>query len=214
MFSVETKKEKLNVKHEVYSSSSSVTTLSTKTLAEDLNICKEWKLSIDLKLPNRSTAGWINVLDLDKLSNFEKSYRKNMKNTRQLDQRILAVSIRSDQSKSMLRTATGFATQFVYDITKKVNAGNWINLKISQISGLYEIRIDYKLVYNETNFAPKTWTNVNLVTGRTHDKENVMTIAQYRNFKVNTCETKSKKLRLQKDYGLSSRLSISFLNIF
>ena len=58
------KKETAKVKHEVYSSGSSVTTLSTKTLAENLTICEEWKLSIDLNLPNRSTTEWKNIFSL------------------------------------------------------------------------------------------------------------------------------------------------------
>ena len=88
---MEVKKEITQVKHEVYSSGSSVTTLSTKTLAEDLTICEEWKLSIDLKLPNRSTTEWRNIFSL---------YVD--KSTGQPDKHILAVSIRPVQSNIML----------------------------------------------------------------------------------------------------------------
>ena len=88
---MEAKKEITNVNHEVYSSGSSVTTLSTKTLAENLTICEEWKLSIDLKLPNRSTTERRNMFSL---------YVD--KNTGQQDQHILAVSARPGQSNVLL----------------------------------------------------------------------------------------------------------------
>ena len=188
-FSVDVKKETAKVKHEVYSSGSSVTTLSTKTLAEDLTICEEWKLSIDLKLPNRSTTEWKNIFSL---------YVD--KNTGHPDQHILAVSVRPDQSNIMLMIAYEMSInqKLTYRITKKVNAGNWINLKISQMSGMYEVKVDYKLVYNKTNLVPKSWTNVKLITGKTSDKKNTSIVALYRNFKINTCKTKSKKLRLER----------------
>ena len=183
------KKETAKVKHEVYSSGSSVTTLSTKTLAEDLTICEDWKLSIDFKLPNRSTTEWRNMFSL---------YVD--KNSGQPDQHILAVSIRPVQSNIMLMINYDMSTnqRLTYNITNKVNVDNWINLKISQMSGVYEIKVDYKLVYNKTNFAPTTWTNVKLITGKTSGKENTSIVALYQNFKINTCKTKSKKLRLEK----------------
>ena len=187
--SVDVKKETTIVQHEVYSSSSSLTTLSTKTLAEDLTICDEWKLSIDLKLPNRSKTEWKNIFSL---------YVD--KNTGQPDQHILAVSIRRVQSNIMLMINYDMSTnqRLTYNITNKVNVDNWINLKISQMSGVYEIKVDYKLVYNKTNFAPTTWTNVKLITGKTSGKENTSIVALYQNFKINTCNTKSKKFRLEK----------------
>ena len=183
------KKETAKVKHEVYSSGSSVTTLSTKTLAEDLTICEEWKLSIDLKLPNRSTTEWRNIFVL-----------YDDKSTGQLDQHSLAVSITSDQSRVTLLIVYRIHTSKIskYKIRRKVNSNNWINLKISQMSGVYEIKVDYKLVYNKTNFAPTSWTNVKLITGKTSGKENTSIVALYQNFKINTCKTKSKKLRLEK----------------
>ena len=46
---MDAKKETSKVKQIAYSSESSVKTLSTKTLAENLIICEEWSLSIDLK---------------------------------------------------------------------------------------------------------------------------------------------------------------------
>ena len=80
-----------------------------------------------------------------------------------------------------------------YKMTKKVNASNWINLKISQVSGVYEIKLDYELVYNKTNLVPKVWRNVNLETGNTNGKDNISITVHYRSFKINTCKTRGKR---------------------
>ena len=85
---------------------------------------------------------------------------------------------------------------YKYNITTKVNVGNWLNLGISQMSGVFEIKVDYKLVYNKTNSVSKTWTSVNLVTGNTNGKEDNSTAVRYRNFKINTCKTKGKNGKL------------------
>ena len=171
------------IKDEAYSSGSSITTVSTMKLAEDLTICDEWKLSIDLKLPNRSTTEWRNIFSL-----YNETYT--------LDQSILAVSIRPGQSNLMMKIANYMFTSqtYHYKVTKKVNAGNWISLKISQMKGVYEIKVDYKIVYSITNVAPKTWKKVYLITGNANIKEKVLTTIHYRNFKISTCKTKSKKL--------------------
>ena len=79
---------------QLYSSGSSVSTLSTDILAEKLTLCEEWSLSTDLKLPNRSTTELTNLFSL----------YVNTKKTK-LDQRILAVSVQPDQSNVMLMLA-------------------------------------------------------------------------------------------------------------
>ena len=177
------KNEKSKVKHKAYSSGSSVTPLSTKTLAKNMTICEKWNLSIDLKLTSRSTTEWTNVFSL---------YVNQ--NTGKLDQRILEVSVRPDQSKLMLMLAYKIDTSqsYEYSIRKKVNEGNWINLKISQKSGVYEIMVDYKIVYNKTYVKPKLWRDVNLVTGNVNGKDNSSTIVHYRNFEIITCKTRGK----------------------
>ena len=73
----------------------------------------------------------------------------------------------------------------------KISAGNWINLKISQMSGSYEIKVDYELVYTKPNFGK--WKDVSLVTGNTYGKENILAIVHYRNFEINTCKPNGKK---------------------
>ena len=106
----------------------------------------------------------------------------------------MAVSLRPSQSNVELLISYDFNTtqSYKYNITQKVNAGNWINLKISQVNRLYEIKIDYTLVYVKTNFGPNVWTNVNLVTGNTYGKGFFSMNVHYRNFKINTCRTRGK----------------------
>ena len=160
--------------------------LSTKTVAKDLTICEEWNLSIDLKLPNRSTSEWRKVF----------TFQVNKVLTAKSS--MPSVWIRPDQSSFMLMITYGFEETYTYNVTKKVNAGNWVNLKISQMNAVREIKVDYKLVYSITNYTPTTWTNVNLTTGDTYANENFSTMVYYRSFEIDTCKTKSEKLRLNK----------------
>ena len=175
----------------VYSSGSSVTAQSTDILAESLTICEDWNLSIDFEMPNRPITERKTFLSIHANKNFGKP-----------DQRMLAVSIQSDQSRVMLVIAYRMDTNksFKYKTTKKVNAGNWVNLKISQMSGVYEIKVDYKLIYSKTNTLSKTWTNMNLVTGNINGTETNTTKVYYRNLKVTTCKTegKIKELKIKK----------------
>ena len=167
------------IKHKTYSSGSSVTTLTPNTLATGLTLCEEWKLSIDLKLPDQSMTEWRQVFSL----------QVNETNDPTAGSRISDVWIQSGPSSIMLMIAydTDNSSNNTYNITTKLETGNWINLKISQRSGVYEIRVDYKLTYNKTISAPKSWTNVNLVTDSTYGMKNISAIVHYRNFELNTC---------------------------
>ena len=176
------KSKKVKLNHEAYSSGSSLTKLTTERLAKNITICEEWTLSIDLKLPSRSITEWRNIFGLYVSTN-----------TEQL-QPLLAVSIRPDQSNVTLKITYNVDTYqtYTYNVTKKLNAGNWINLKISQNAGIYKINVDYELVHNKTNFVPKIQKNVYLVTGNTSGKEGISIIVYYRNFKINTCKARGK----------------------
>ena len=219
LLSVETKNETAKVNHEVYSSSSSVTRFSTKVisneqflnfkkirlallpndttevLADDLTICEEWNLSIDLKLPNRSTKEWKNIFSLyvDNSTGV-----RNWNVNRQLDQRVLAVSVRPYQSSVVLMVAYNIDTSqsYVYNITKKVHARNWINLKISQMSGVYKIKLDNELVYNKNVSAQKV-RNVHLLT---NGKDSISVKVYYRSFKIKTCKKRGKTEEMVKIY--------------
>ena len=87
---------------------------------------------------------------------------------------------------------TDTSQSYAYNITKEVNRYNWINLKISQMSGVYEIMVDYNLVYTKNNSVPKMWTKVSIVTGDINENENLSINIDYRNFKINTCKARGK----------------------
>ena len=132
-----------------------------------------------MKLPNRSQTKWTNVF------NVQVNETTDLKG----DSIIPAVWVRPDQSNFMLMIAY---KNYTYNITTKVHEGNWINLKISQANGVQTIKLDYELVHNKTNSVPKTWSNVNLVTGNTNGMEKLSTVVHYRNFEIKTCKTKGK----------------------
>ena len=105
--------------------------------------------------------------------------------------------MRSDQLSVMLMVTFDLFTsqKYTYNLTKNVDAGNWINLKVSQMSGVHEIKVDYNLVYSKNvtkNFLPKMSINVNLVTGKIYGTKTTSIIVHYRNFKINTCRMKGK----------------------
>ena len=161
-----------------------------------MTLCEEWILSIDLKLPNRSTTEWSRVLNLQ----FDGSYTEDVPS-------IPTVWIKSDKSDAIkLKTCQSFIdpdcknnkNNYFIGTTKEVNADNWLNLKISQMSGIYEIKLDYKTVHKITKFVSKKSTNVNLLIGNTSGKESISTIVNYRNFKINTCKRKGKIVVPQK----------------
>ena len=145
-------------------------------------ICEEWDLSIDLKSPNQSAT------ELQKLFSLQ-----SVKATTNLTVGPSIVEVWGQRNKSNLMIMISFNTDtnqsHSYNFTRKVNAANWINLRISQISGGQEVKVDYKLVYRQTKSVSKTWTNVNLVT------ENTTTFIQYRKLKINTCKTKGKTIK-------------------
>ena len=67
----------------------------------------------------------------------------------------------------------------------KYNTGNWVNLKISQINGLYEVKIDGKLIHTANNAKTQTWQNVKVVIGNTYGNHAFQSSAgQYRNFEI------------------------------
>ena len=190
---MDAKSEKLKLNRKAYSSGSSVKKLGTEILAENLTICAEWNLSIDLKLPSRLGTEMRSIFSL---------YAKN--NTGQLGQLVLTASIRPDQSnveliiayklddKSPINSSKSRSQNNRYNITKKVNESNWIQLKISQMNEVYEINLDSELVFNKKIRAAKTWKNVKLVTGKAREKDKISTVVYYRSFKINTCKARGK----------------------
>ena len=142
---------------------------------------------MDVRLLNRSMTEWTKLL----------SVQVNETTDLKGESRIPTVWIRPDQSNFMLKIEYGIDTNqsYTYNVTQKVNAGNWIKLKISQMNGRQEIEVDYELFYNKTNSIPKTWTSLSLVTGTTNGEVNISTFVQYRNFEINTCKSTGKNMR-------------------
>ena len=141
---------------------------------------------MDVRLLNRSMTEWTKLL----------SVQVNETTDLTGESRIPTVWIRPDQSNVMLKIEYGIDTNqsYTYNVTQKVNAGNWIKLKISQMNGRQEIEVDYELFYNKTNSIPKTWTSLSLVTGTTNGEVNTSTFVQYRNFEINTCKSTGKNM--------------------
>ena len=173
-----TSNETKKLDKKLYSSGSSATTLSTKTLATGLIISEDWALSIDLKLPHQQSTKWSNIfsLQVDGSTDFSTGSR------------LPAVWVRPNQSEVMVMVAYNLGTNpnHTYNITTKFNTGNWINLKISQMNKVYEINIDYIQVYNTTNNMLKKWENVNIVMGNTYATKYISAFGYYRNFDIIT----------------------------
>ena len=126
--------------------------------------------------------------------------------------RVPTVWIRPDQSSLMVMIDYNNTNQ-IYNVTMKANPNNWINLKVSQLNGVQEIKVDYKLVFNTTNSVSKTWARVNLVTGNTSGKENIFANVHYRNFEINTYKTKGKNIS-SKYFQVLEMIKINEKNLF
>ena len=137
-------------------------------------------MSIDLKLPDQSTALWKNVFGLQVEGTADQTDGS----------RIPAVWIKAGPADVMLHITNMIATEsnpvthnYQYDLQAKSNTGNWFNLKLSQKDGLYEIKIDDELVHSVLNTEPKTYTNVKLVTGNDYGWA-ISANGDYRNFEL------------------------------
>ena len=159
-------------------------------LATNLTICGDFDLSIDLKFPNRSMS------KLTKLFSLQVTNGTRNTNGLTVGSSILTVSVQPSQSDVtlMITYIIDKNQTFKCNVTKKLKADNWINLKISQKSGVYEIKLDYHLVYNKTNPSPKRWPNVELRTGNNYGMENTSAIVNYRNLEFNRICSETSKI--------------------
>ena len=73
-----------------------------------------------------------------------------------------------------------------------LDTNNWINLKISQSNGVFEIRLSDQLVRSGLNNHPKVWTNVDVVMGNTYGNNWGSATGEYRNFEITSLPSKSK----------------------
>ena len=71
---------------------------------------------------------------------------------------------------------------------QKYNTGNWVNVKLSQINGVYEYKINGNVLHTAVNSNPQTWNNVKVVIGNTYDhvacKHAV--VGEYRKFQIHS----------------------------
>ena len=155
-----------------YSSGSLITALDTKTLDTNLFICENWVVSIDLKLTEQSTTKWSNIFSLQLNSSVE----------------ILALWVRPNQSHLALLVDYNLnnTIKHSFNASIKFNIDNWLNVRVSQVNEVFEIKVDYRQVHNITNFTAETWRYVNIVTGNINETE-ILAVAQYRNFDIVTC---------------------------
>ena len=72
---------------------------------------------------------------------------------------------------------------------EKFNTDSWVNVKLSQIDGVYEYKINNKVLHQKANSNPQTWENVKVVMGNRYATYK-SAIGEYRNFRINTSSSK------------------------
>ena len=156
---------------------------ANEILATGLTICEDWKLSVDLKLPSQPTPYWLNVFGVQVWSAIYGTPGAF----------IPAVWILKNQKEIYLHICNAVVDNhnYCFNTQTKWNTGNWINLKLSQINGIYEIRVDNKLQHKVTNTQPRTWNNVSVVIGNSYASKKGKykpAVGEYQNFELDPCE--------------------------
>ena len=179
--------------------------LGTKIVDKGLFLCEDWVLSIDFKLADQSTKNWNNLFGLQvgpwtpQNQSLKHKFVDFGNGDRTAGSHILAVWVQTDRSNVMLLIKSNLNNNpnFSYNTTTKFDKYNWINLKISQTNELYEIKVNYKKVFNVTNSTPEKWMNVNLVMGNTYEARYISAVGHYRKLKIITCPLNRKTLCLK-----------------
>ena len=147
-----------------------------------------------MKLPTQSfSTNWKNIFGL----------QVNGTQDREPGSRIPSVYIFSHGSAELYFTPNDKMDGFSHAIRQNNNlyyatiglnldTNNWINLKISQSNGVFEIRLNDQLVRWGTNINPKVWTNVDVVMGNTYGNQWESATGEYRNFEITSFSSKSK----------------------
>ena len=175
----------------VYSSGSSVYTITTKVLKTGIKLCKNWDLTIDLKIPNQPIKHWTNIFGIQ---------QENSVNM-QTGSRLPALQIHEKHKihgnaflkhSLYLNIASEIGNDPNYEFELiKWDPDRWTNLKISQISGLFKIEIDGKEYKKVQNPTPKEWNNVKIVMGNLYLPSKgwyyTASKGEYKNFKLRTC---------------------------
>ena len=167
--------------------SGSWSTIEPKTLATGLRLCDDWDLSIDLKLfmrpSNRNREKNIFGLKVKgKTDLFPGSRLPSLFIKQGLNYIRLYASLITSSSESLVYGKQGNA----------LATGKWHNLKLSQIDGLYVMKVNNKIVNLRSNTESQTWNNVELVMGDTYGKPNYASaVGEYRKFEIKSCQKKS-----------------------
>ena len=79
---------------------------------------------------------------------------------------------------------------------EKFNTDSWVNVKLSQIDGVYEYKINNKVLHQKVNSNPQIWRNVKVVMGNRYGNPNSdsglqSAIGEYRNFRITSPDTDS-----------------------
>ena len=85
-------------------------------------------------------------------------------------------------------------THYNFDIDEsgeKFNTDNWVNVKLNQKDGVFEYKVNDKLVHTKVNSNPQTWKNVKVVMGNRYaNAAYTAAIGEYRNFRIITPSSK------------------------
>ena len=71
----------------------------------------------------------------------------------------------------------------------EVEKAKWINIQLSQTNGLYEIKIDNKIVHRKFNSNPQQWEDVSLTLCTKYPYSENCALGQYRNLQVKLCQS-------------------------
>ena len=172
-----------------YSSGSSVKSIKTKTIARGIRICKDWNISVDLKLPSQLIAR-------EKTANIF-SLQVNGTIDGEFGSRIPAVWLTNTGLSHPLWI--GICNQIgdywcSWMETPEIKTDQWVNLKIGQRESqatkewIYEVKVDDKIIHSISNWKPQEWSNVNVIMGNTY--RNTLyepAKGEYRSFKLSSC---------------------------
>ena len=148
-------------------------------------ICENWDLSIDLKLPFQNPGEWINVFGVT-IKNPDKE------NPALNGQSLPAVWIHPSSSQLGLNLRVSYwytevgSKYHPHDILTNYDWDSWINLKVSQTEGMYEVKVDDVSVHTISNSNTQAWENVKIVMGNTNGWY-ISAIGEYRNFEFRSC---------------------------
>ena len=185
------------LKAQVYSFGSSVYQISEdKTIASRLKICEDWDLSIDLKLPVQNTDEWINVFGLT-IENPSEWLTEPFGIWSGSNIPAVWIQPKSENPGLKLKLSVGYtpigSRYYRHDDPTERDWDSWINLKVSQTSGMFEVKINNVIVDSISNSNPQDWNDVKIVMGNTYGASGYgsyrSAVGEYRNFEIRSCSS-------------------------